>query len=183
LLSQTGGTPYALFPNLVSLFVSVNLSNRKDVIDMRRLIFLRVLAFTLMLLLAGTTQAESPLIGQMELDFYLDNPIWRGSITGDIAGEIFFTNVGTGKRGNQEPGNTLTFSEVWLITDEQGNMLLTGTDEGVVSPNSEYRMNGVVTDAAPQWSHLIGRNVHASGYITWDPTGLPVTAPGTFRIN
>jgi hypothetical protein len=127
-----------------------------------------------------------PLTGQMELDFYEDNPIWRGSITGDISGYIFFSNVGTGKRGEQEPGMTFPFSETWLIsTDKKGKkMLLTGTDEGVVSPNSEYRMNGVVTDAAPEWSHLIGRNVHISGYITWDPvTGAPLTAPGTFRIN
>ena len=63
-------------------------------------------------------------------------------------------------------------------------MLLTGTDEGIVSPNSKYRMNGEVTDAAEQWSHLIGRTVHMSGYITWDPdTGMPLTAPGTFRVN
>ena len=100
---------------------------------------------------------------------------------------MIFTNVGTGKRGEQEPGMTMPFAEVWLISsDKKGKkMLLTGTDEGVVSPNSEYRMNGVVTGAAPQWSHLIGRTIHASGYITWDPDipGLPLTAPGTFRIN
>lgn len=150
---------------------------------MRRLIVLLALAFTLMLLLAGTAPAEEPLRGQVELDFYEDNPIWRGTITGDISGKISFSNVGTGKRGNQEPGKTIPFAETWLITDKKGRMLLTGTDEGVVSPNSEYRMNGVVTDAAPKWSHLIGRNIHASGYITWDPTGWPLTAPGTFRIN
>jgi len=74
------------------------------------------------------------------------------------------------------------FEEEWWITD-QGGTILRGTDEGVVSPNSKYRMNGVVTEAAPEWSHLIGRKVHASGYITWDPdTGAPLTAPGTFRI-
>jgi len=150
---------------------------------MKRFIVFPALALTLMLLLPGAAQVQAPLRGQMELDFYEDNPIWRGTITGDISGNMFFTNVGTGKRGNQEPGMTIHFAEIWLITDEYGNMLLTGTDEGVVSPNSEYRMNGVVTDAAPEWAHLIGRTVHMSGYITWDATGWPLTAPGTFRVN
>ncbi len=155
----------------------------KEVKDMRRFVVLPALALTLILLLPGTAPAEEPLIGQMELDFYLDNPVWRGNITGDISGNMFFTNVGPGRRGVEERGMTLSFEEVWLITDEYGNMLLTGTDEGVVSANSKYRMNGVVTGAAPEWSYLIGRAVHMSGYITWDPTGLPLTAPGTFRVN
>ncbi len=151
---------------------------------MRRLIVLPALAFALMLLVPGTAQVQEPLIGQMELNFYPDNPVWRGTITGDISGNMFFTNVGPGKRGVEERGPTLSFEEIWLIEDESGNMLLTGTDAGVVSgANSKYRMNGVVTDAAPQWSHLIGRTVHMSGYITWDPTGWPLTAPGTFRVN
>jgi hypothetical protein len=158
--------------------------DQREVKDMKSLIVLPILAFTLLLLQTGTAQADQPLTGQMELDFYLDNPIWRGTITGDISGNMFFTNVGTGKRGEQEPGKTLHFAEIWKITDESGSMLLTGTDEGVVSSNNKYRMNGEVTDAAPEWSHLVGRNVHMSGYITWDPeTGLPLTAPGTFRVN
>jgi len=152
---------------------------------MRKLIALPALAFALMLLVPGTAQVQAPLSGQMEQNFYEDNPIWRGTITGDISGYIFFTNVGTGKRGEQEPGKTIPFAEVWLISsDKHGKkMLLTGTDEGVVSPNSEYRMNGVVTEAGAGYEHLIGRTVHISGYITWDPTGWPLTAPGTFRIN
>ena len=150
---------------------------------MKRFIILLTLALTLMLLLPGTTPAEAPLVGQMELDFYYDPMCWRGTITGDISGNIFFTNLGPGKRGVEERGMTLSFEEVWLITDEYGNMLLTGTDEGVVSANSKYRMNGVVTGAAPEWSYLIGRTVHASGYITWDPAGWPLTAPGIFRVN
>ncbi len=146
---------------------------------------LLALALSLMTLPAVPAQAKKPLIGSMELNFYLENPIWRGTIAGDISGKMFFTNVGTGKQGDQTPGMTIHFSEIWLITDEEGNMLLTGTDEGVVSlDGSEYRMNGVVTDAAPQWQHLICRNVHMSGSITWDPeTGLPATAPGVLQIN
>ncbi|MDH3196619.1 MAG: hypothetical protein OEO21_00095 [Candidatus Krumholzibacteria bacterium] len=146
-------------------------------IDVKKLVLVPALAFTLVLLLPGTAQVQSPLIGQMELNYYEPNPIWRGTITGDISGEIFFSNI-----GGKEAGMAYHFEEEWWITD-QGGTILRGTDEGVVSPNSKYRMNGVVTEAAPEWSHLIGRKVHASGYITWDPdTGAPLTAPGTFRI-
>ena len=144
--------------------------------------------FALMLsavaLVAASVQAQSPLRCDMDLYFHDENPIWRGTISGDISGKMYFTNVGTGKRGNQEPGATIPFEEVWEITDEQGSMLLTGTDKGVVTlANSSYRMNGVVTDAAPGWAHLVNRRVHMSGYITWDPaTGAPLTAPGTFEV-
>jgi len=145
---------------------------------MRRLIVIAAVAFALMLLLPGTAQVEPPLVGQVELDFFGDNPIWRGTISGDISGQIFFSNI-----GEKESGKAYHFSETWMIKDGD-TVLLSGTDEGVVSPDSKYRMNGVVTEAAPEWSHLIGRNIHASGYITWDPdTGAPLTAPGTFRIN
>ena len=150
---------------------------------MKKLSVVIVMLFVVTLALAAS---GPPLTCPMEVNFYEDNPIWRGTVTGDISGYIFFTNIGTGKRGDQEPGMTLPFAEVWLISsDKKGKkMILTGTDEGVVSPNSDYRMNGLVTDAAPEWSHLIGRQAHASGYITWDPdTGMPLTAPGTFKIN
>lgn len=148
---------------------------------MRKLIALPALAFALMLLVPGTAQTDPPLIGQVALDFHEDNPIWRGPITGDINGWIQFTSVEGFDRGK-----TFHFGETWVISkDKKGKkMLLAGTDGGVVDPNSGYTMNGVVTEAGPGYEHLIGRNIHASGYITWDPdTGAPLTAPGTFRIN
>lgn len=151
---------------------------------MLRLIVLPALVFTLMALIPGTAQTDAPLNCQGCANFYLENPIWRGPVSGDINGTIEWSNVGTGKRGDQDPGKTIPFAEEWVIKDGSGNMILTGTDEGVVSPNSEYRMNGVVTGAAPQWSHLIGRQMHGRGTITWDPeTGLPLTASGTIRID
>jgi hypothetical protein len=145
---------------------------------MRRLIVLAAVAFALMLLLPGTAQVGPPLVGQVALDYHDDNPIWRGTISGDIAGQIFFSNI-----GGKDAGKTYHFAETWMIKDGD-TVLLAGTDDGVVSPDSKYRMNGVVTYAAPVWSHLLGGDIHASGYITWDPdTGAPLTAPGTFRIN
>ena len=161
----------------------------REVKEIKRLIVLLALALAFTLVAVPTVTAITPLIGAMELNFYLDNPVWRGTITGDISGKMYFTNIGTGKPFDSElRGNAIFFGEIWLITDEQENMLLTGTDKGVVSlDGSEYRMNGVVTDAASEWSHLIGRNVHMSGYITWQEHPefgiIPATAPGTFRVN
>jgi len=151
---------------------------------MKKFFVMQALIITMVLMLMGGVAAQAPLEGEMELDFYPENPIWRGTITGDISGNMYFTNVGPGRRGEELRGQTVSFEEVWLITDAEDNMILAGTDEGIVSPNSKYRMNGVVTEAAPEYSHLVGRTVHMSGYITWDPgTGAPLTAPGTFRIN
>jgi hypothetical protein len=145
---------------------------------MSKLVVLPALAFALLLMLPGTAQVDSTINCQMELDFYFDNPIWRGTISGGISGEIYFSNI-----GDKESGMAYHFAETWVIKDVD-TVLLSGTDEGVVGPNSKYRMNGVVTYAAGQWAHLLGRNIHASGYITWDPdTGAPLTAPGTFRVN
>lgn len=103
---------------------------------------------------------------------------WSGTISGDINGKIYFY-----KTGSKVVGNVKHFWEVWLITDDVGDMLLMGTDKGVVSlANMKYRMNGEVTGAAPQYVHLIGRNVHMSGcVISISPTVKH--APGDFRVN
>ena len=103
---------------------------------------------------------------------------WSGAITGDINGNMYFY-----KTAGLEIGNTKHFWEVWLITDDQGNMLLTGTDKGVVTiANWKYRMNGEVTDAAPEYAHLIGHQVHMSGIII-HTSATEKEAPGTFRVN
>jgi hypothetical protein len=103
---------------------------------------------------------------------------WSGTITGDINGNMYFY-----KTAGLEIGNTKHFWEVWLITDENDNMLLTGTDKGVVTiANWKYRMNGEVTDAAPEYAHLIGHQVHMSGIIIHH-SATEKEAPGTFRVN
>lgn len=101
---------------------------------------------------------------------------WSGTISGDIDGNIYFY-----KTGGKRVGQASHFEEVWLITDSEYNMLLMGTDHGVVSIQSDsYRMSGVITDAAPQYASLIGRNVYMGGDIIWE---TPPLAPGIFRVN
>ena len=101
---------------------------------------------------------------------------WSGTISGDIEGNIYFY-----KTEGKLVGQANHYWEVWLITDDDDNMLLMGTDKGVVSlKNLKYRMSGVVTDAAPQYEHLIGRNVYMSGEVI--PLDPP-EGPGIFRVN
>jgi hypothetical protein len=102
---------------------------------------------------------------------------WSGEITGDITGDMHFY-----KTDGKNVGNVRHYWEIWLITDSQGEMLLMGTDKGVWSPaNYKYRMNGVVTDAAPSYEYLIGHNVHMSGDIIPGPDEW--LGPGVFRVN
>jgi hypothetical protein len=101
---------------------------------------------------------------------------WSGTVSGDIEGNIYFY-----KTAGKLVGQANHFVEVWLITDAEDNMLLMGTDKGVVSlANLSYRMSGVVTDAASGYEHLIGRNVYMGGAIT--SMGPPPTAEGIFRV-
>jgi len=147
------------------------------------------LALTSVLTTAVIVNAK-PLYGYMALDRggpehpELGSPGWSGPITGDINGYMYFFNT-----DKKDVGQAHFFWEIWLITDgdgeEYGDTLLIGTDNGVVTwKNDKYRMNGVVTEAYGEYGHLVGRNVHMSGFITFDPdTGAPLTAPGTFRVN
>jgi hypothetical protein len=103
---------------------------------------------------------------------------WSGTISGEINGNIYFYNS-----GRIVVGDVKHFWEVWFITDDTGDMLLLGTDKGVVSlDNMQFRMNGEVIDAAPQYEHLIGRNVHMSGTVISLGSGAK-QAPGEFQVN
>ena len=124
------------------------------------------------------------LIGVMDLTFM---PGWDGTITfedGSIYG-IRFIHL-----SDKMTGVAYHFGERWEIYDPQNptNVLMAGDDEGV-SPGpkfpdpTKYVMNGNVTDAYGDFAEWLGRNVHMSGVITYDESGNPLTAPGTFRTN
>ena len=148
---------------------------------------------TLALILIAPAQAKKPLIGMMDLTFNLEwsgpsetVPEWVGTITIDGAEyDMKAYNL-----HSSFLGETLHFGEIWKIWDGD-SLILQGTDEGVVSlANNKYRINGVVTEAYGDFAIWEGRNVHMSGYITWqnlgteeNPIMVPETAPGEFRIN
>jgi hypothetical protein len=135
-------------------------------------------------------------------------PDWVGTITidNDVYGMLFFA-IGSGKPFTADPpgGSVHFFEEIWAIydTDFEGSipssdlddwedylpindpseLILWGYDVGITNKiNTKYHMNGNVEYAAEGWEMYLGRNVYMSGEITWD-AGLPLYAPGTFRIN
>ena len=140
------------------------------------------LALTSVLMTAVIVNAK-PLYGEIELYFLAGGPdigygppLWSGTISGDINGLMFFYAT-----GYKDVGQVHFFEEVWLITDEDENMLLTGTDTGVFSfANSKGRMNGVVTDANEDYAYLIGHNVTMSGTVNWAETPPCLMV---FRVN
>lgn len=152
--------------------------------------------------------AKEPLRGDMELNFNLgfENPnapcpdiTWAGTVEldGITYGMAFFPTDA------KDVGKTHHFEEIWEIYDTPylfeggvltvctpGAIVLSGTDAGVSSPNSKYRMNGTVGEAFDPFAEWLGRSVHMSGHITWaeilvggEMIIVPATAPGTFRIN
>ena len=149
-------------------------------------LLLLALAFTMALVPAVLVKAK-PLTGAMALYNPASGPpspvpggviCWSGTISGDINGNMYFYNT-----WSKDVGWAHFFEEVWLITDGNGDTLLMGTDHGVVSKkNLKYRMNGVVTAAGLGFESLIGHRVHMSGIII-KVDGIPVAAPGTFRVN
>jgi len=184
-----------------------------EVKDMRRLITLLALAFTLALVPAIPAQAKKPLVGTMDLEFNLDwpgpqqtdIPDWVGNITIDSTeyGMAFFA-IGSGKEFEAVPGKVHFFEEIWRIYDwvtfnfttqvlDYGEILLWGYDVGQTCLNGKnynYHMNGNVEVAVGGFAVWEGRNVHISGEIEWQeietpegPALAPHYAPGTFRIN
>lgn len=184
----------------------------------RRILLIVALIAALALVAAPVSAgADKPISGEMELYFNLgfgseDDPetpadeeapcpgiSWAGTVEleGVTYGIAFFPTDA------KDVGKVHHFTENWEIYDTPfafeggvlaectpGGIVLSGTDAGVSSPNSKYRMNGTVGDAFAPFAQLDGRKVHMSGDITWqnlgtddEPIIVPATAPGDFRIN
>jgi hypothetical protein len=175
----------------------------------KRLLLVVALIAALSLVAAPVSAgAEKPISGEMELYFNLGfgnssapcpDITWAGTVEleGTTYGMAFFPT------GEKNVGQVHHFTEVWKIYDTpftfvggvlaecaSGDVVLSGTDAGVSSPNSKYRMNGTVGEAFAPFVQWDGRNVHMSGDITWaeivideETIIVPATAPGYFRIN
>ena len=133
------------------------------------------------------------LIGHMELYFVMGTQgdvAWDGTIEfeGDGTYGIRFHHLSPAKGYSQAS----PFTEYFEIYDLEAPTViyLAGPDEGVTTlanfkPHEvKYRMNGKIEVASPPFAMWLGRNVHISGVINGDPvTLMPLTAPGTFRVN
>jgi len=174
----------------------------------KRFILLLALLMVLSVAVALPATAKEPLSGDVELYFNLGydqatapcpDITWAGTVEldGVTYGMAFFPTDA------KDVGKTHHFVEDWEIYDAPyefeggvltecipGGIVLAGTDSGVTSPNSKYRMNGTVDEAFAPFAEWADRKVHMSGDITWEEIVLPdevilvpATAPGTFRIN
>ncbi len=99
-------------------------------------------------------------------------PIWVGTISGEIDGTMVFwaTGPNPSKDLGHPPGfpwQVHFFTEYWEITDDEGDWIA-GIDNGNTGySNWKYRMNGVVTEATGKYVDLVGHRVHMHGQIEW----------------
>lgn len=114
------------------------------------------------------------------------NPIWEGTITGDINGAMTFWATGPipAKDLGHPPGfpwQVHFFTERWLITTEDG--WIAGIDRGNTGySNWMFRMNGEVTAAEGIYADLVGHKVHMDGQITWTEIFVSGVAIGPVLI-
>jgi len=166
--------------------------------DIRRLIVLLALAFTLVLVPAGTVQAKKPL--RLECAGSGAPYGWIGEIIGgDLNGAtmIWVSLIVEPNRGppTLEDATNVYFYEEWFIGYDitfegdvqgvwtiNGTVVLAGVDEGVTRfKNGKFTGNGRVTDASGAYTDLIGRKEHLSGTVyDW---GTPPLFTGTVQIN
>ena len=110
---------------------------------------------------------------------------WKGTVSGDINGVVkWYMDLNNMLYTGQASHYKDRF-EIWDAAEE--NLLLAGDEAGSTTArhmkNSNWRTNGIVTDAAPGYEDWIGRHNHAEGHFTWAAPGLPDHGYGTFRIN
>jgi hypothetical protein len=111
---------------------------------------------------------------------------WEGPISGDINGVIKWWMDGTTMVYTGQASHYVDRFEIWNATETV--LLLAGDEAGTTTArlgkNSNWRTNGIVTDAAAAYENWIGRKNHAEGHFTWTIVGvLPEHGYGTFRIN
>lgn len=182
----------------------------------RKMLALLAMVVALSLISLAPATAKKPLSGAMDLEFNLNfgtdwpcNHItWAGTVDLDgVLYEMIFIPTDAKDVGNVhhfwEDWEIYPYDEenplfVWfdfpprvLVACDPGDVspVLWGTDEGVTTPNSKYRMNGTIDGAESPFEVWLGRNVHMSGTIEWydapgmDWDGAPQFAPGIFRAN
>lgn len=98
-------------------------------------------------------------------------PHWEGTITGDITGTIYVTEMEP-----NFPGITEHYFETWDITTNEGTITI--YQKGVWSFKSfEFKSNGYVTAATGAWEFLLESTAHARG-VTTPITADPIIGQG-----
>jgi hypothetical protein len=133
-----------------------------------------VLVVAFLLASSSIVAAQSGGVIDCDLDITYNGSFWFGTLTGpkcDVAGFIRFDAV---PDEYTYPGKTMHFVEEFTIWPTSGGDL-SGKNWGVWNMKTlKFRANGWVTDASPEWDHLVGSHYHEVG-VTSDPSVLPIT--------
>jgi len=122
-------------------------------------------------------------VGSGIVDAELGLLVWQGPINGDISGIIqWWANT-----ESRYTGQASHYVDRFVILNDAGEFLLAGDEAGTTTArhgkNSNWRTNGIVTDAGEGYEEWIGRKTHDEGHFTWAAPGLPEHGYGTFRVN
>ena len=111
-------------------------------------------------------------------DEYDDGFYWYGPVSGCILeGTIRFDE--DEENPSYITGNRLHFFEKFTITTSEGEIYGINAGVGDIFKKFKFRAHGWVTDASPEWEHLIGYKTFEMGTSS-DPADFPpITAPGT----
>ena len=142
---------------------------------------------TMMLALFLTGMSMAPVMARPQGDghvlrcefemqvFWTTPPHWEGTITGDITGTVYITEMEP-----KFPGITEHYFETWDITTNEGTITI--YQKGVWSFKSfEFRSNGWVTAATGTWEFLLKSTAHVYG-VTTPLTADPIIGQGTMWL-
>jgi len=132
------------------------------------------------------------------LGFFSDptKPSWIGVLTHDTGTYgIVFYSIGSGKSYPENVrGRSFHFEEIWEVYTwvnfdfgtqilTHGDLLLSGSNVGIVAPNDLFHSDGTVEEAYGEMAEWLGAHEHTSGYVVYTTDGLPESAHGEFRLN
>lgn len=146
----------------------------------KKSVALMALVSTLMLVSVAMVQAKKPF--RFEVEGWKEPFGWGATITSEPFSGMtmyWYQPIIEFKKGN------VYFFENWEIKDGD-TVILSGYDEGVTRiKNGKFTGNGKVTDAIPEYMHLIGLKEHCEGTVYYNDSPDPMdwTFTGTIQIN
>jgi hypothetical protein len=161
--------------------------NRANLVKQVGVVFV-ALAFIIALMpsVDAAPQYRSKMNVLFNPDFIHGEPIWVGTISGDIDGTMKFWATGPDPAKDighppNFPWQVHFFTEYWEITTKDG--WIYGIDKGNTGfSNWRFRMNGEVVDAGGIYGGLVGHQVHMNGQIDWTEVFVSGTAVGPVII-
>lgn len=141
----------------------------------RSFILMAVLMLALLFssIAAVSAQAGAPIECVVDLKYDPSvGPYWDGTISEcSLQGSIRIWETDE----NYFAGKTEHFFETFTIWPESGGEI-NGEDAGVWNISTfNFRANGWITSASPEWEYLVGYKFHEMGR-TSDPSVIPLTA-------